>query len=183
MTSFAPAIARLLLAALAATWLAGAAAAQTAGLGKHDTDQPIEINADSLEVQQEKNLAIFRGNVDALQGEIRLKSRELRVWYRPGGSQADSGADVSGNILRIDALGEVFISSPRETAQGDIGVYDVPNRTITLTGTVVLTRDKNVVRGQKLVLDLASGRSRIDAGGGRRVQGRFEPNRTGEKKP
>ncbi len=174
------------IAALLALLLAGGPAlAQSEGLGKHDTDQPIEINADSLEVQQERNLAIFRGNVDALQGGIRLKSRELRVWYRPDGGQGDKagGADVTGNILRIDALGDVFISSPRETAQGDLGVYDVPNRTITLTGAVVLTRDRNVIRGTKLVLNLESGHSRIDAGGGGRVQGRFEPNRAGEKKP
>src|SRR3546814_16295581 len=47
-----------------------------------NTNQPININSDTLEVQQDKQLAIFRGKVDAVQGDTRLRSDELYVYYR-----------------------------------------------------------------------------------------------------
>lgn len=136
-----------------------------------DSDQPIEINADSLEVQQNQQLAVFRGNVDATQGRIKLRADELRVHYADGKAGADG---LGGSIQRIDAVGNVFIWSPSETAQGDVGVYDVGNKVITLTGQVVLTRGENVLRGQRLVMNTETGVSKIDAGGGR-VKGLFVP--------
>lgn len=162
---------RLTMLALALVGLlyAAPAAAQSGNPLQADTDQPIEINADSLEVQQDNNLAIFTGNVDAIQGRIRLRADRLMVWYRPGGSE---GADVQGTINRIEAVGNVFISSPDETAQGENGVYDVPNSQIVLTGSVVLTRGENVVRGNRLVMNLKSGRSQMQGG---RVKGLFVP--------
>ena len=136
-----------------------------------DSDQPIEINADSLEVKQNEQLAVFRGNVDATQGRIKLRADELRVHY----ADAQPGAEgVSGAIRRIDAVGNVFIWSPTETAQGDTGIYEVDRKVITLTGQVVLTRGQNVLRGNRLVMNTATGVSTIDAGGGR-VKGLFVP--------
>ncbi len=145
--------------------------------GEHDVDQPIEINADSLEVLQKDQRAVFRGNVDARQGRLRLKADELEVHYL---SKAEGG-QVGGAITRIDARGNVLVSSPTETAQGDAGVYDVTAKAITLTGKVVLTRGDNVIRGQRLVLDLATGKSRIEGGGGR-VRGYFVPGKKDARK-
>lgn len=142
---------------------------------QHDTDQPIEINADSLEVEQNQQVATFRGNVDAIQGQIRLRADELKVHYRNGGDDSASAAGTAGAIVRIDAVGNVFVSSPTETAQGNVGVYDIDNREITLTGQVVLTRGDNVLRGERLVLNMATGRSRIESGG-ERVRGIFVPS-------
>jgi lipopolysaccharide export system protein LptA len=138
-----------------------------------DADQPIDINADNLEVQQDKNLAIFSGNVIAVQGRIKLRAEQLRVWYRTsadGGSGANAGNN--GTIIRIDAIEQVFVSSATETAQGDIGIYEVADQRLTLTGAVVLTRGENVPRGNKLVMNLATGQSQISGG---RVHGRFVP--------
>jgi lipopolysaccharide export system protein LptA len=167
--------AALALALLAAA--AAGAAAQNRPALQHNADLPIEINADSLEVQQNKQLAVFRGNVDAKQGDIRLRAQELKVWYRTGGeAKSKAAADVGGSIMRIDALGQVFVSSPQETARGDVGVYDVAEREITLSGDVVLTRGGNVIRGQKLVMDMDTGLSRMQGGaGGGRVRGLFTP--------
>lgn len=147
------------------------AAAGGQGVPRADADQPIEINADNLEVRQQDNLAIFTGNVEATQGRIRLTADQVKVWYRPNG---EAKADAGGTIIRIDALGDVFVSSPDETAQGDVGIYDVPAKEITLTGDVVLTRGENVIRGEKLVLNMATGRSQIE-GGKQRVRGLFVP--------
>ncbi len=165
-------------ALLALALLAAPAAAQNRPALQHNADLPIEINADNLEVQQDKQLAVFRGNVDAKQGDVRLRAQELKVWYRSGGEaqKGKTAADVGGAIVRIDAVGQVLVSSSQETARGDLGVYDVASREITLTGDVVLTREGNVIRGQKLVMDMDTGLSRMQGGaGGGRVRGLFTP--------
>lgn len=151
---------------------------------QHDTDQPIEINADSLEVEQNQQVATFRGNVDAIQGEIRLRADELKVHYRNDDGSTESAAGAAGAIVRIDAVGNVFVSSPTETAQGNTGVYDIDNREITLTGQVVLTRGENVLRGERLVLNMATGRSRIESSGqqgGGRVRAILTPSKKDSK--
>lgn len=150
--------------------------AQSSLTTRHDSSLPIEIAADTLEVQQEQNLATFSGNVQAKQGEIRLRANILKVHYRP--QQGD--AAVQGAISRIDATGKVFFSSPGQTAQGDSSVYDVDKGLITMNGNVVLTRDKNVIRGNRLVLNLTTGKSKVEGGtsaSGGRVRGLFVPNK------
>jgi lipopolysaccharide export system protein LptA len=170
--------AALLALTLAASLAASLAAAQKPPAARHNADQPIEINADRLEVEQNNQLATFSGNVDARQGDIRLRASQLKVWYRSGGGARSAAADVGGSIVRIDALGDVLVTSPQESARGDVGVYDVANREITLTGEVVLTRGENVIRGQKLVMDMDTGVSRMQGGaGGGRVRGLFTPPR------
>ena len=138
-----------------------------------DSDQPININADDLEVLRDQNLAVFSGNVVAVQGRIELRAEQLNVWYRP---PSDSGSNKTGSanstIIRIDAIDKVQVSSATETANGDMGVYDVAEQRLTLTGAVVMTRGQDVLRGNKLVMNLATGQSRISGG---RVHGRFVP--------
>jgi lipopolysaccharide export system protein LptA len=127
---------------------------------QHDTSLPIEITADSLEVLRNQQIATFTGDVDAVQGDMVLSADLLRVHYGDDGGDA-TGPAGANSIRRIEAEGNVFLSSPRETAQGDAGVYDVASNQVTMEGAVVLTRDDNVIRGQRLEIDLVSGRSRV----------------------
>lgn len=144
-----------------------------------EEDSPIDISADALEVRQEDSLAIFTGNVQAIQGQLVLNADRVQVYY----ATDDSGTTDVGAIRQIDALGNVFVTSPEETAQGREGVYDLAGETITLIGDVVLTRGENVIRGERLVMDLVTGRSRIDAAPGAtgtgRVRGVFVPGGDG----
>ncbi|HYM31252.1 MAG TPA: LptA/OstA family protein [Candidatus Cybelea sp.] len=174
------------------------AEAQTRPAAKHDTKQPIDISSDSLEVEQDKQIATFRGNVDALQGDLRLKADTLIVHYRnkadsppaaqpppktaakgsAAGAAASADADpfAGGSISRIDANGHVFVSSPEESGRGDTGYYDVDKRVIVLEGSqVVLTRGQNVLRGNRAVMNLDTGRSTLDVAPGQRVHGLFVP--------
>ena len=81
-----------------------------------DSNLPIEITADSLEVLQDQKIATFAGNVDAVQGDMVLSADRLRVHYGDDGNAA-AGPAGAGSILRIEADGNVLMSSPRETAQ------------------------------------------------------------------
>lgn len=150
--------------------------------GAYDTSQPLEIAADSLEIQQENQLAVFEGNVDVKQGEIRMRADKLIVYYADKNTASDGGP---ANIKKIDAIGNVFLSSPRETAEGETGTYDVSNKQVDLRGNVVLTQGKNVLRGDKMTLNMVTGKSRVEGtsktdGGTGRVKGIFVPEQKAE---
>jgi len=122
-----------------------------------DTSLPIEVAADTFEVRQAEQLAVFSGDVDATQGEMRLQAQEVQIHYQ-------TGEGNSSEITQLDATGEVHVSSPRETARGDWAVYDVLAETVTMGGNVVLTQGPNVIQGDQLVINLVTGRSRIQGG-------------------
>ena len=144
--------------------------------------KPVEINADTLEVQQEENIAIFTGNVIAVQGTTRLKSNVMTVYYTSKGDEATATAPESqGAVERIVVVGDVVLSTPEETATGREGVYEVAKDIVTLTGDVVLTKGQNVLKGDTLVYDFNTGKSVINSpfqsGGkpGGRVRALFVP--------
>ena len=169
---FLPAL--MLLAAMVFAANANANAQQGTA---HDTALPIEIAADALEVQQDKQIAVFSGNVDAQQGSIKLRADRIWVHY-----QGDAAEDAAKAISKIDAEGKVFFSSGTETAEGDQGTYNVDNGVITLTGEVVLTQGNNVIKGNRVVFDLTTGQSTMDGDkseGDGRVRGLFLPRRNG----
>ena len=141
-----------------------------------DTTLPIEITADTLEVKQNQQLAVFRGKVDAVQGEMRLRADQLVVHYRDNKETPDQPG-----ISKIEADGNVFVSSPTETGKGSRGVYDVDRARIDLVGDVVLTQGQNVVKGDTLEMNLTTGESKVASGvsDGGRVKGLFVP----KKKP
>jgi lipopolysaccharide export system protein LptA len=163
-------------AALALTLLllAAPAAAQTlagSALRGHDTRAPVDVNADRVEVLDREQQAVFTGNVRVRQGTLILDASRIRVLY----SRQGAG---DPQIRRLDADGNVRLTSPSEQASARFAIYDVDNRLITLIGNVRLANDKTSVSGNRLVIDLDSGRSTLDgrAGGGEgasRVQGRF----------
>lgn len=97
-------------------------------LGANDSEEPISIEADEgIEWQQANQLYVARGDARATKGEVTLSGDELTAHYRPD----DAGGT---EIWRIEARGNVRISSPTEFATGDLGIYDVDSAILVLTG-------------------------------------------------
>lgn len=154
MKSFGIACAAIALAIA----LAGAPAAgqdATSALRGHNTNAPVDVAADRIEVQDRADRAIFSGNVVVRQAELTLNAERLTVAYSSSGGI---------EIQRLDASGGVTVRSPSETARGNFAIYDLNNRLITMVGGVTLTRGDSIVRGGRLVLDLDSGRAVMDGG-------------------
>jgi lipopolysaccharide export system protein LptA len=165
--------------------LTGPASAQVqqgkvSALKGHNSNAPVDVTAERIEVQDRADRAIFAGNVRATQADMTLETERLTVAYssKPGG--AGSGSGTGGvQIHRLDAAGGVVVRSPSETAKGDFGIYDLDRRLITLIGNVQLTQGRNLVAGQRLVINLDSGRAVVDGGppgvnsSGGRVTGHF----------
>jgi lipopolysaccharide export system protein LptA len=175
----------IILAGVFAIAAAAAAAQQSqvqpvSALKGHNSNAPIDVTADRIEVQDRADRAVFSGNVHVTQAELSLETPRLTLAY--------SGGTDNVQIKRLDAAGGVTVRSPSETAKGDIGIYDLDRKLITLLGNVQLIRDQNRVNGSRLVIDLDSGRAVIDGGppgvneSGGRVTGHFTvPQRQQQK--
>ncbi|MCJ8144994.1 organic solvent tolerance protein OstA [Ancylobacter sp. A5.8] len=192
-----PLIAFCALALLAALPAAGPAHAQSRNVPNAlqgfatNRDQPIRIDANSLEVMDQEKRAVFSGNVVVQQGDTTMRCKELVVYYdgkeaaaaggKPNaGGKSNAEALAAGNpmsssaIRRLEINGSVVVTTKEQTATGDQGIFENRTNTITLTGNpVVLTSGPNVIRGKKLTVDLTSGTSRFDGG---RVESLIVPN-------
>jgi len=116
-------------------------------------------------------------------GDTDMKCNVLVVFYedssqQSGGAtaaQANAGQQAaaapsafgsgSSQIKRMEAKGGVVVTQKDQIATGERGDFDMKTNTVTLTGNVVLTKGQDVLRGQKLVVNLTDGVSKMDSGG------------------
>lgn len=149
-------------------------------------DQPVHIEAATLEVRDKQKQATFSGDVRVKQGDTGLRCKSLVVFYEQSGAPTDAsktlqaaspGPSGEQRIKRLEARGGVVVTQKDQTATGELGIFDMKANTVTLTGNpVVMTQGQNVLRGGKLVVDLTSGVSRIEAGkSGQGVQMLVQP--------
>lgn len=147
-------------------------------------NQPVQIEAASLEVRDKDKVATFSGDVKVKQGDTTMRCQSLLVFYEQGDETgaaktsktlqaATPGPEGQQKIKRLEARGGVVVTQKDQTATGELGIFDMRTNTVTLTGNVTMTQAKNVLRGEKLVVDLTSGVSRVEAGKNRPVQGLF----------
>lgn len=138
---------------------------------------PVDIAANALEILEARKLAIFRGDVEARQGDFKFRTAELSALYageagigRVAGASADAKAAVErasksgARLQRLQARGKVVVASRNgQQATGDWADFDVAANTVTMGGAVVLTQGRNVVKGTRLVIDMTTGESVINA--------------------
>lgn len=156
----------------------GSAGAQAPGSGlatsyAANSDKPIDIVADVLEVDDKKKIAIFRGNVSATQGDFNLRAKEIQVTYtskeQGANTQTAAASPVpatgDADITQIDAKGKVLVKTKEnQTATSDWAIFDVKKQLVTIGGDVVLSQGPNTIKGSRLVIDLKSGLSRFETG-------------------
>lgn len=119
----------------------------------HDSNAPVNFSADRIEVQDRADRVVVSGNVHVTQGEMTIDAERMTVAYHNG-----SGIEID----RIDASGNVRVSRRDERARGNVAIYDLNSRIITMVGNVELTQGSNRLTGGRLVMDLKSGRSTVD---------------------
>ncbi|TAE82398.1 MAG: lipopolysaccharide transport periplasmic protein LptA [Alphaproteobacteria bacterium] len=144
----------------------GSAASHALAAEKNTT--PIAIDADQLEILQQKNIAIFRGHVEAKQGAMRVLSDKMTVHYKPKTAQTqDNVAQASNSMSGLDKIiveGKVQFFSNQESATADRGIYEAQKEKLFLFGNVILRRGEHVLNGSQLEYNLASGTSLLSGG-------------------
>ena len=139
-------------------------------------DEPVRIASLSLEVRDKAKLATFSGNVHIIQGDLNLRSDSLLVVYADdngssGAKRAMAGTGGNQQIRRMEARGAVVITRNDQRATADHAEYDVLKNMLTMNGNVVVTRCEDVMRGERLVVDMTTGISRMEG----RIDGVFSP--------
>jgi lipopolysaccharide export system protein LptA len=155
-------------------------------------NEPVHIEAASLEVRDKEQVATFTGDVRVQQGDTTMRCATLVVFYdREAGNDASKAAPKTKTmtaatpgpggeqkIKRLEARGSVVVTQKEQTATGKLGIFDMGSNTVTLTGDVVMTQGQNVLRGDKLVVNLTDGVSKVESAknGRGRVEGLFVPS-------
>lgn len=119
----------------------------------HDTSLPVEVRADSLEVDQDSGKAILSGNVLVVQGEMRLSAGTVEVIYADG---------ADGGISQLIASGGVTLVTDTEAAEGREVVYNVDAGTLDFSGDVILTQGQNALSGDRLSINLVQGTALVE---------------------
>jgi lipopolysaccharide export system protein LptA len=139
---------------------------------------------DSLEWYETKQLAVARGDAVAVRETKQIRADVLTAHMtkdkpaaagssskskpegagpaaKSGTSAGPLGGDTGSRISRIDAQGNVVVSTPTDIGRGDYGVYNADTGIVTLLGNVTVTRGPNTIRGQYAVVDLNNNISRM----------------------
>jgi lipopolysaccharide export system protein LptA len=135
-------------------------------------DEPIQIESDLLQINEETSQATFTGNVRVLQGDTVLQAGQMIVHYAKNGGSVASGA---ADIREIDLFKKVLIRSGTQTATADTGNFNMAKEVLVLSGEkVVLTDAENVFIGCKLTVEMKNGQAKLDSCG-RRVMIQLDP--------
>ena len=120
-------------------------------------DEPIRISSATLEVRDKSKMAMFKGDVQVVQGDTNVRCNELVVFYEgergaPGSKAkpapapkgaapvAGQGGPAGGQqIRRMEARGSVVVTQKDQRAVGDRAEFDMRTNTVTLIGNVVIT--------------------------------------------
>ena len=150
-----------------------AALAQGLGIGTGSDDKPLEVFAEQgIEWRQNDNTYIARGNARAIKGDTTVYGDTLLAHYR---KSATGGTE----IWRLEATGNVRITSPTDTAYGDHAVYTLDNAVLVLTGKALrLTTPRQTITARDSLeyweqkdLAVARGNGLVVTDDGRRIRG------------
>ncbi|HYE00094.1 MAG TPA: LptA/OstA family protein [Alphaproteobacteria bacterium] len=137
-----------------------------------ETATDVVTARDALEYSAKDQVAVARGDAVMQRGTDKLRAELLTARF------AKDPKTGSTALSRVDAKGDVVVTTPTDVARGETGVYDAAKQIATLSGGVKLTRGQNQLNGSVAEVNLATGQSRVLAGGpaqGGRVTGLFQP--------
>jgi lipopolysaccharide export system protein LptA len=165
-----------LVAIVAAASVAGSCGAMAQGSSRGPTpflqnrDQPMHIEAAKLEVREKEKVATFTGNVQVVQGDTTMRCASMVVYYDEGKSPvakkpAAQGSGGGQQINRLEAKGGVIVIQKDQTATGETATFDVRTNTITMTGNVVINKGLDVTRGDRVVVDMTTGKTTVEGKG------------------
>jgi len=173
---------------------------------KLTTTTDVVTARDSLEWYDQKQVAVARGDAVAVRENVKRVRADVLTAHmtkgktnaaetksgarptkpapsspatKPGASAGLPGGGESSRISRIDAQGNVIVSTATDIGRGDYGVYNADTGLVTLLGNVTITRGDNTIRGQYAVVDLNNNVSRMMPTAGKpgaassRVEGLF----------
>jgi lipopolysaccharide export system protein LptA len=145
--------------------------------------EPITITSDNLEYQYDDGVVVYRGDVLAVQGDVRIKSNELRITLvrndeKRAASRAASELDSAdaSKLQTVVASGSVRIDQGTRWAVAGKATFEQSKRTLVLTENPVVHDGPNEVTGDRIVVYIDENRSVVE-GGPKRVKATLIPDK------
>ena len=114
----------------------------------------IEISADIMEWDKEKNEAVATGNAKVIKGNTTILAKKIIALINNNSQKQQ--------IKTLIASGDVKFYRDQELATGNRAIYNLSEDTVVLTGNVKLKRKDNIIKGDKLSIDFKTGLSKIE---------------------
>lgn len=145
---------------------------QTGGFGS-SKQNPILITSDRMEMDRQKNILIYQGQVVAIQGDMTMRSDKLTTYFDPDLQQIKE-AIAEGKLVQVTQGDRV--------ATGTKAVFDGVTQTMTMTGNPMMRQGNSQVSGEKIIYFMTEDRMIVEGGKDRRVEGTIFPDELQQKK-
>ena len=143
-----------------------------------DANQPIQIRADSAQLDENKNLVVYHGSVRMDQGTMRVTADTMTIELK------------DQLVVRITAEGDRAHYQqqlkPDESmvyADAKVIVYFTQDERVQLTGNAYLTQNKNEFTGDEIKYDIRQGKVDAQATGNGKVQMILQPATVSKPQP
>ena len=118
-----------------------------------EATKSIEIIADEMEWNKQKNEAIALGNAKATKGNTVITANKIIGTL--------TNTSKNQRIVKLIAIGKVKFTRMGEIATGEKAIYDLEKDIIVIKGNVSLKRNENVMAGESLIIHLSTGLSKL----------------------
>jgi lipopolysaccharide export system protein LptA len=145
---------------------------QTGGPGS-SKQNPILITSDRMEVDRQKNILIYQGQVVAIQGDMTMRSDKLTTYFDPDLQQIKE-AIAEGKLVQVTQGDRVATDTKTD--------FDGETHTKTMTGNPMMRQGNSQVSGEKIIYFMTEDRMIVESGKDRRVEGTIFPEELQQKK-
>lgn len=123
-------------------------------------DAPITVEADHMSSTEKTNSVLFTGDVDARQGDVRIRSDKMTVYYSP--KKNEGKATTAGQ--KVDKMvneGNVEITRGEWLGTAKKSIYLEDKKQFVLTGDAKAWEGQNMISGEKIIYYLEEERSEV----------------------
>ena len=119
-----------------------------------ERDEPYEITSENMFIEREQKTIGFSGNVILKQGAAYLTADQIELFF-------DNNFNQEG-FYKMLASGNILIKNNDSTSiTGNLATYNVSDEKIIMTENVILKNEMSMIKGNKLILDINSGKIEI----------------------
>ena len=133
---------------------------------------PVNVEANSMEINEANKQATFKGNVVATRENERMEADVMVVDYQ---EVKQSNGSSATEVSTLDSKGNVRITTKTQVITGEWSKMNVQANTLVVGGNVRVVQGKTVLTGPKMDVDLNTNRTVISGDSGGRVRGVFVP--------
>ena len=119
-----------------------------------ENEAPYEILSENMYLDRNQKIIGFSGKVILNQGPLMMSADQIELFF--------SETLTREGFQEMKALGNVRLENSNSiSATGNIASYSVNGREMILTGNVLLTNEMSMIKGNKLILNIDTGKIEI----------------------